>query len=185
MFARAFSRWFPRWRWDVAACVVVCSAFVACATPKVEVESRPGAEPLRRTSVSVELDGSQITRDDGQGPDFETDLLDESRRILAEQGHTIVARERAALRILIEPKSDSVLLRTWSSEPENNSIEEVERDVAAVRVRAIDASADHDVWRSEARSRLPRVHVPFTPSRTTIWSRTLAAAFEEFDPKRD
>ncbi len=164
---------------------MVGAALLACATPNVGVESEPGADLSRYGSVSVELDGSMISRDDGQGPEFESDLLDQARQILVEKGHEILPREQAELRIVIEPKSETELVRTWSSEPENNSIEEVERDAAVVRVRAIDASAEQDVWRSEARSRLPSVHVPFTPSRTTIWSRTLAAAFEEFDPKRD
>lgn len=185
MSDRAHSGAFPGLRPLAATVAIVGAAILACATPKVDVEYQPGADLSRYASVSVDLDGSKISRDDGQGPDFEADLLDQAREILIEKGHEVLPRDQAELRIVIEPKSDTVLLRTWSSEPENNSIEEVAHDAAVVRVRAIDASAEQEVWYSEARSRLPRVHVPFTPSRTKIWSSTLAAALEDFDSRRD
>jgi hypothetical protein len=161
------------------------SALLACAAPVVETEHRPGYVISSDARVQIELDASASLADEAAIGDLESALHLQASRILAEAGHPSAPGDTADLLVAIRATLETDLSRTWTSEPGVSAVREVEREAVVVRVEVLDLAEGYDVWRSEARTRLPRNRLPFMPTRGEVCARTLEAALRDYDPTID
>ncbi len=178
------------------ALAVVVPLFAACISNRVTVDASDATVLAQAATVYVSLAGVSATEaESGTASETEADALAPARgpaidpalesalRARAEQalrakGYAIGTAAESDLILELAPRHESVMRRTWSSDPDASGARVVQKSEAVLVLRALRGSEDTELWRGEARARLPDSALVFGTNAEAVWSQVLDRALE-------
>lgn len=166
-------------RTAIVALGIITLGIAACSKPRVDSESRPGVDLSELSTASIEVVVPaglfHVT------PALAGDIERSAAQVLEAKGYRIVPRAEARMLVVVAPRIETILRRSFDSDPDVGRVTTVPREEAMIGVRLIDRQAGHDVWRSKARSSIPRMKIPWARSLKEQWVELVVAALQEVD----
>ena len=177
----------------LACCLFVVSGLsLACASPRVETRIRSDADLSSHETLIVlpvvmhEADPSSASA--AGSSELIAELERQTRSLLEEKGYRLAEAGSesgsADLLIQIQLSTERVTRRVWSSDPDANGYVTREIEEARLVLRALGPDATTELWRGEARSRLPQRAPLVGADAEQIWMNALAEVIDRFPQKR-
>lgn len=159
--------------------VLLLALVAGCATPRVESAILPGIDLHALDPVWVELQTSATHS--GVAPDspLAENLKSEVEGSLRARGHRIAVRDAARLVLVVGLHVDSVLRRSFSSDPDQGGTRAKRREEVVVALNAFARESGEELVRVESRALIPSFELPSTRDRDALWQRALDAALRE------
>lgn len=165
---------------------------LGCVSSPVTVDASDAASLARSTTIHVALaprPESAAPNPDGTveaavAPALESALLAQAEQALEARGYAIGSAADSDLVLELAPREQTTVRRTWSSDPDATASQRVKKTEAVVEIRARSASEGLELWRCEARSRLPGSARSPGARATEVWSRILSRALEPIPDRR-
>lgn len=111
-------------------------------------------------------------------------LLDRAEDALVRKGYAIEGPETSDLMLELSLRKERVSRKTYSSDPDASGVRMVERTEAILTLRAIDPRRGVEIWRCDARGRLPEPELAFVESESELWHTLLERALDEVPARR-
>lgn len=153
--------------------VFAIAAVFACSTPRVETRAHPEADFTTYSTVHVLSPPEPGPTAAGYSAEIAAKMEEQTRRRVARRGFEIASTGSADLQLEIGVRTEQASRRVWASDPDANYYVNQEVQEAVVTIDLIDPVRGRQVWRGEARSRLPERDLIVGQSPETIWMNTL------------
>ena len=171
---------------SVLAFVALAALLTACISNKVSVDASDGHELMRAATLHVSLagDAKAETGTAAISPVAQAELRARTENALRAKGYAIGSVSESDLILELTPRTESAPRRTWSSDPDASGVRIVRKPEAVLSLRARSRGASAEVWRCEARARLPEPGRRSTTNVDEVWSQLLAKALEQVPDRR-
>ena len=152
---------------------------VGCIANPIRVDARDPKVLTDTTRFSVSLaptaEGTMKSADEATT----TRLLDRLEDALASKGYSLEPPAQSELSLELGLHKERVSRKTYSSDPDASGVRMVDRTEAILTLRAVDHRRGVEIWRCDARGRLPEPELAFVESEQTVWTTLLERALEE------
>ena len=158
----------------------------ACISSQVGVEASDGEALMAATTLHVSL----VTEAEaGPGtaavsPATQAELRARAETALRAKGYAIGSLSDSDLILEFIPRTESAPRKTWSSDPDASGPRIVRKPEAVLSLRARSRGANAEVWRCQARARLPLPGRSSTTNLDEVWNQVLAKALEQVPDRR-
>lgn len=165
---------------------------VGCASGPVTIDAGDAAPLSRSATIHVALaprpESEQPTADGAieaaLDPELASALRAQTERALEARGYAIGSATDSDLVVELAPREQRTARRTWSSDPDASAARLVQRSEAVLGIRALSRSEGVEIWRCEARAKLPESARSPGARATELWSRVLSRALEPVPERR-
>lgn len=162
----------------------LCALSLGCIANPIRVDARDPAvlDDTSRFFVSLAptTAGTAPTTDEATT----ASLLDRAEDALVRKGYAIEGPETSDLMLELSLRKERVSRKTYSSDPDASGVRMVERTEAILTLRAIDPRRGVEIWRCDARGRLPEPELAFVESESELWHTLLERALDEVPARR-
>lgn len=168
-----------RRRGVLAGLLVLIAISPGCIANRIRVDARDpkvlGETARFSLSLAPTADGTAKAADEATT----TRLLDRLEDALASKGYALEPPAESELSLELALRKERVSRKTYSSDPDASGARMVERTEAILTLRAVDHRRGVEIWRCDARGRLPEPELAFVESEQTVWTTLLERALEE------
>ncbi|MEZ4331593.1 MAG: hypothetical protein R3F35_07550 [Myxococcota bacterium] len=170
--------------WILAGPLGLGALALACIANPIRVDARDPKVLAATGRFSVSLaptaEGTMKSADEATT----TRLLDRLEDALASKGYSLEPPAQSELALELGLHKERVSRKTYSSDPDASGVRMVERTEAILTLRAVDHRRGIEIWRCDARGRLPEPELAFVESEQTVWNALLERALEAIPSRR-
>lgn len=164
----------------------------ACVTSPVSVDAGDATSLSRSATIHVALaprpEAAAATTegeiDRALDAAQESALRENAERALEAKGFAIGPASDSDLVFELAPRHRQTARRTWSSDPDASAVQVVKKSEAVLGIRARTQSEGVEVWRCDARARLPESNRGLGESADEVWARVLSRALAPIPEQR-